>query len=472
MLNKSRKFEQDNYCSDKRPKFHVSSPVGWINDPNGFSCFNKEYHLFYQYHPYGNFWGPMHWGHSKTLDFIKWENVGVALAPEETYENFGCFSGTAIENDGQHILMYTGVYKDEKIERQTQCIAIGDGFNYEKLKENPVITATELPKGSSEVDFRDPKIWKDGDYFYSIVASRNEDGSGQLPLYRSKDLINWEYMHIVDRSNNELGDMWECPDFFKIDDTGVILVSPQDMKPVELEFHGGHNTLYILGEIDKDYKFERKSVRAIDYGLDFYAPQTLCAKDGRRIMIAWMQSWDNHILHEDCNWSGLMTIPRELTIKNNILYQNPVREIENYYEDTVKIDSKLSGKNISLDGINGRYVDITLKAKVDEFTQFDMVLASNGKHYSKVSYANELLSIDRTYCGLNRDYIGKRDAVLTPDDGFVTIRVLVDRYSIEVFANDGKIAMTMKICTEENAKDILFNFNKETEVSIIKHSIK
>ena len=100
ILDKARVFEEEaanNISEKERPSFHLSAPVGWINDPNGFSNFNGEYHLFYQYHPYDIKWGPMHWGHSKTKDFIKWEQLPVALAPDEEYDKGGCFSGSAIE---------------------------------------------------------------------------------------------------------------------------------------------------------------------------------------------------------------------------------------------------------------------------------------------------------------------------------------------------------------------------------------
>ena len=137
-----KKKERD---EDKRPAFHVTPTTGWCNDPNGFSRFGEEYHLFYQYYPYENKWGPMHWGHCRTKDFIKWEELPCALAPDMEYDGQGCFSGTAVEHEGKHILMYTSVLEKDledgtHMVRQTQSIAIGDGENYEKVAENPVIT--------------------------------------------------------------------------------------------------------------------------------------------------------------------------------------------------------------------------------------------------------------------------------------------------------------------------------------------
>lgn len=114
-LEKARKYEREKLAEpEKYPVFHITAPVGWINDPNGFSLYQGEYHLFYQYHPYDNHWGPMHWGHCKTVDFVRWDRLPCALAPDMDYDGQGCFSGSAIEYEGKHILMYTGVKETEK----------------------------------------------------------------------------------------------------------------------------------------------------------------------------------------------------------------------------------------------------------------------------------------------------------------------------------------------------------------------
>lgn len=154
-------------AGEPRPAFHLSARVGWMNDPNGFSFYQGKYHLFYQYHPYDSHWGPMHWGHAISKDLLCWKYLPIALAPDFPYDKDGCFSGSAIElDDHYHLLMYTGVVKDShsqnsKREIQTQCIAIGNGINYEKYPGNPVLTETSLPQGSSQFDFRDPKLWRD-----------------------------------------------------------------------------------------------------------------------------------------------------------------------------------------------------------------------------------------------------------------------------------------------------------------------
>ncbi|MGO5138880.1 glycoside hydrolase family 32 protein [Clostridium butyricum] len=483
VLLEARNYEKDKIKEidqDSRPSFHISAPIGWINDPNGFSSFKGEYHLFYQYHPYSVQWGPMHWGHSKTKDFIKWEQLPAALAPDEKYDKDGCFSGSAVEFDGKHALMYTSVIDDilengEHHIRQTQSIAIGDGINYKKLDCNPVIDSNMLPEGSSPVDFRDPKIWRNGNKFYVVIGSRSEDKSGQILLYESEDLKKWNFVSVIDRSNNEIGRMWECPDIFNIDGKDILIISPQEMKAYELEFHNGNSTVYIIGEFDKDNKtLKREDYKTIDYGLDFYAPQTLESEDGRRIMIAWMQSWENRIIPSDFKWCGMMTLPRELKVKNGKLIQNPVREIENYYTNTQKYNSIAIDKETTLDGISGREIDMTIEVNYGIYREFEIKVAKNSEYETIIRYDNEknILTFDRSYSGRYDDRVHTRSMQVRDQNGKIKLRLIMDKYSVEIFVNDGEQAMTSTFYTPLEAKDIEFNANGLAEINIEKHDIK
>ena len=345
-LQKARDFEKKylKYTLSEQPAFHVTGGIGWINDPNGFAPYKGEYHLFFQYYPYDTKWGPMHWGHVKTRDFIKWERLPAALAPDMDYDRDGCFSGGAVEMpDGRHLLMYTGVRnirrRNGKLQAfQTQCVAVGDGVDYEKYSLNPVIDARLLPEGGSTEDFRDPKIWREDGQYYVALGNRCADGSGTILIYRSDDALNWEFVNVLSACHNQYGRMWECPDVFRLDGKDVLLVSPQEMAAIGLEFHPGNANVCLVGTCDREsFHLHRDWVQAIDYGLDFYAPQTLQTADGRRVMIAWMQNWETSSCKpQELRFMGQMTLPRELSIRGGRLYQNPVRELEKYRG--VKID--------------------------------------------------------------------------------------------------------------------------------------
>lgn len=170
----------------------------------------------------------MHWGHQVTKDMIKWEQLPAALAPDTEYDEDGCFSGTAIEDKGRHILIYTSVMKNHDGEGvlQNQSIAVGDRTEYTKIGCNPVVNGDMLPYGLSREDFRDPKVWHEDGIYYMVAGTVDEDKKGQVVLLSSQDLVNWNFESVLARNDKDYGGVWECPDFFAIDGHKVLLVSP------------------------------------------------------------------------------------------------------------------------------------------------------------------------------------------------------------------------------------------------------
>lgn len=475
--------QKDKQLQESKPSFHVCAPVGWINDPNGFSFYQGKYHLFYQYHPYSTHWGPMHWGHSRTSDFIKWEQLPCALAPDTQYDGQGCFSGTAIEHDGKHVLMYTSVLErlsedGKRFVRQTQSIAIGDGVQYDKLECNPVITGDMLPEGSSLEDFRDPKLWKEGNTFYALLGSKGGDGSSRIVLFSSEDLKSWKFEKVVDQCRDTYGKMWECPDFFFLDGKQLLIVSPQFMRAQGMEFHNGNNSLYFVGEYNHVTKeFVRELPHQIDYGMDFYAPQTTAARDGRRILIGWLQNWDNYLTPDDAQWSGMMTIPREISLKEGKLFQAPVRELDRYHKNEVKYNHVQLADNsgsLSLDGICGRCFDMTIEVEKGVYDDFAISLATDEQYQTVLLWnrKEKTFTTDRTNCGLVKDLLTRRSMQLENDCEKIKLRIVMDKYSIEVFVNDGQKAMTSLIYTPLEAQQILFSATGSLTFSVTKYDVE
>ena len=451
----------------ERPLFHVTGGIGWINDPNGFSCYKGEYHLFYQYHPYSTKWNSMHWGHVKTRDFIRWERLPVALAPDRAYDQDGCFSGGAVEMpDGRQLLMYTGVQRKRRDdglleEYQTQCIAVGDGVDYEKYEGNPVLAGADIPAGNSPLDFRDPKLWREPDGTYrAVVGNRTADGSGAVLMYKSDDGFHWQFVTVVDACRNEYGLMWECPDFFPLDGKQVLVVSPQDMLALGLEFHAGNGNIALLGAWE-DGRFTREKVQSIDYGIDFYAAQTMQTYDGRRVMIAWMQNWaTSNCQPMNARIFGEMTLPRELTIQGGRLIQNPVRELENYHGHRVAYSDVLITGETNLPGVSGRILDMTVTVCPvgNAYHAFRLNVAKDGEHVTYIRYKPEMnvVRVDRSRCGIRYDVVHVREFQVRPRNGEIKLRLVMDRHSLELFVNDGEQAATFIIYTPETADSISF----------------
>ncbi|MDO4167822.1 MAG: glycoside hydrolase family 32 protein [Eubacteriales bacterium] len=486
-LEEVREMEKNKIAEipvETRPVYHMSSPVGWMNDPNGFSVFQEDYHLFFQYHPFCNAWGPMHWGHCKSRDFIKWEYLPAAMAPDADYDGGGCYSGSALEADGEHVLIYTGVI-DRELEdgsrdyRQVQCMARGNGLDYCKFQGNPVITGDMLPVGGSTEDFRDPKVWKEEDGYYMVVGNRAADGSGQILLYRSDNLETWEFVTVLDQSHGKFGKMWECPDFFALGEKHILMISPQNMQARGYEFHNGNNSAFLYGSYDKStHQFVREKVAAVDYGLDFYAPQTLQTADGRRIMIGWMQSWDAPVMKHMFAWTGMMTIPRELSFRDGKIYQVPVRELEQYRTDKVEYSNLKIKAATELEGIRGRVIDLLVEIMGSDFQYFQICFAQNEDYEMLLRYdrIGNCLTIDRTHAGLDRDVICQRQIKVRPlvsqeQEETLQLRLLLDKYSAEIFVNNGEQVMSTVFCSPMEADGILFDTDGTAHIHVIKYGI-
>ena len=483
-LSEARVYEikkEAEIAIENRPVFHLTPRVGWLNDPNGFSFYDGLYHLFYQYNPYRPFWGPMHWGHVISRDLLHWTYQPAVLAPDQPYDNGnGCFSGSAQTlDDGRQILLYTGVSWEKQSdgsmkEIQQQCIASGDGEVYEKYEKNPVISSDQLPKGYDRSNFRDPKLWKEKDGSWRCVTvSRNETNGGGVLLFESSDCISWKFKSVMAENMNRFGRMWECPDFFCLDGAYVLITSPQDLSADE-EFHNGNNSVYYMGNYDKNqHMFHYDAVYSLDDGLDFYAPQTMLADDGRRIMIAWMQSWDSNIRPEGQKWSGMMILPRELKVKDGKILQRPVREIENYHRNGVRYEKQEVQGTCRFDGIKGRVLDMTVEIAGGDFREFTISVAQNEQFHTDFSILQHKnrIEIDRTYSGMVRDANAiRRVKVKTPCKKW-KLRIILDKYSMEVFLNDGQQVFSTTFYTSLEADQISFACDGKAIVNLEKYDI-
>ena len=470
----------------ERPAYHFSPRVGWMNDPNGFSYYKGEYHLFYQYNPYDIQWDDMHWGHAVSKDLLHWRYLPAAMAPDQPYDTDGCWSGSAIEMpDGQQLLMYTGIRKlggESPDALQVQCVALGDGLNYHKLEQNPVLTAEDLPWGLNPYNFRDPKLWREEDGSYRcIVGSCDSEERGRLLIYRSEDAIHWRFESVFAENDGRFGLMWECPDLFPLDGKEVLLISPQFMLPEGFEYHNGNGTVCMIGQLDDERRrFSCEHHQSVDYGIDFYAAQTILAPDGRRIMIGWMQNWDacQNSNRKDLLWYGQMTLPRELFIRNGRLCQRPLRELEQYRRNRVEYKNISVEDNTVLQGIHGRCAElfITVRPKDPEklYQKFALRFAMNDKYRSSLSFRPHecVVKIDRKHSGSRRAIIHQRRCLVPNDRGEITMHVFLDRFSIEAFLNDGDQVMSAAVLTELAAQDISFHAIGEAEMDVVMYELR
>ncbi|WBL22484.1 glycoside hydrolase family 32 protein [Zunongwangia sp. HRR-M8] len=455
---------------DFRPSFHFSPQEHWMNDPNGMFYLNGTYHLFFQYYPEDNIWGPMHWGHATSKDMVTWKEQEIALKPDEKGY---IFSGSAVVDhdntsgfgDGKNtpiVAMFT--YHDPKgeeekrIDYQSQAIAysLDEGKTWTKYEANPVIKNPNLQ------DFRDPKITWDQDHKQWLMVLSAKD---RAYFYTSKNLKDWKKVSEFGENYAAQDGVWECPDFFQMqvegtNETKWVLI--QSTNPGG--YNGGSGTQYFVGDWDgKNFTPEAdlygKNINHpywLDFGKDNYAGVTwsnIPKKDGRTLFIGWMSNWLYAQEVPTETWRSAMTIARELRlIRENddyIITSNPVEELEKYVGETIT-KWKLTDEDHAI--VDHNDLDLT-KAQVS----FLIPKITKDVHFSLMSEGDDQLKfgfkkeenefyIDRSESGITdfgKEFgstVSTGQRISTSDS--LKVMMILDNMSVEIFYDDGKTVMT------------------------------
>ncbi|APG60239.1 glycoside hydrolase family 32 protein [Christiangramia salexigens] len=449
-----------------RPSFHFTPEENWMNDPNGMFYLDGTYHLYFQYYPEDNVWGPMHWGHATSQDMITWKEEKIALKPDEKGY---IFSGSAVvdkentsgfgeEGKTPVVAMYT--YHDPKGEKegrkdyQTQAIAYSTdkGFNWTKFKDNPVI------KNEGIKDFRDPKVTRDtiNDQWLMVLATVD-----RTFFYSSQDLKEWKKISEFGQSTGAHNGVWECPDFFpmKVEETGETKwVLIQSLNPGG--YNGGSGTQYFVGDFDGTtftpeknmQNLEEKHSFWLDFGRDNYAGVTwsnIPTEDGRTLFIGWMSNWLYAQEVPTQKWRSTMTLARELKLqKLDGVYRilsEPVKELDAYRTEVHKMSKNEPAKTY------------TYSAKTGDLMNKEISFSLNLKDLEKVDFHLSNSVQDTLKFGLNKTdkqfYVNRKKSGLTDfSEKFIqkvstaprisnsdTLKVhfILDKTSIEIFYDNG-----------------------------------
>ncbi|GIN74212.1 glycosyl hydrolase [Bacillus sp. J14TS2] len=464
-------IEKNKGTVNNRPFFHFTAQIGWLNDPNGFTFYDGKYHLFYQHNPYDIVWNNMHWGHATTNDFINWEYQPIALANDKIYDANGCFSGSAIEKDGNLYLMYTGHidpnlgYQGDVTQiKQYQCIAYSeDGIHFTKHQKNPVIAEKELPEGYMICDFRDPNVIEIDGVYYCVLAVRNKDRRGEIIMYKSANLVDWTFHSSLYQTKYEENIMLECPDLFQIDGKDVLTFS---IMPCGSEYAGEiyNKTAYAVGKIDYEKgEFFAETEGLLDYGRNFYAPQSTEGKNGERLMIGWLQQFNQERQPKDYGFNGMMSIPRELRLKDNNLVQQPYQDMSKTFDKmSIYDDVKLGVKEeVELGNSKVAYLQLDFSAINNE--RFNIEVNKEGGKSTRIT-----VDVRQNTISLESDY-EDGNLIAIPDcfhnsDDELKIEVFLDLHSIEVFVNSGEKVLSFISYQKEKGDTISIKGLSETEI--------
>lgn len=440
----------DSFNRQYRPAFHLAPPQGWMNDPVGFIHWQGAWHLFYQYHPHAPHWGPMHWGHARSADLVHWEHLPIALTPDSAWDQGGCFSGSACESaDGSLIVMYTGIMPDaEGKPNQIQCLArSSDGIRFDKSHLNPAIGKHQIPEDANSFNFRDPRVILRSGTAYALIGSSDSAGHGQVLLYHSPDFITWKFKSVLLKGNDSQGTMWECPDLFTLDGTDILMVSPQYMPPDGDAYNNLHSVIALTGTMNWEQGcFHPASQQPLDWGFDFYAPQTALAPDGRRILIAWMDMWEQSYPSADLGhgWAGAMTLPRELTLRNGRICSQPVQELSHYHTNPQEWKPFILKDSMT---INHSLSCFELICDIDPLSSssFGITFFTGSKEETRLTFTAETLRfmLDRSDSGLGSG--GVRQVAIDPGCETIHLQIFMDRSSLEVFINRGEAVISARV---------------------------
>lgn len=414
-----------------RPQYHFRPPANWMNDPNGPLHFDGWHHLFYQHNPYGDGWDQMHWGHARSRDLVFWEHLPIALWPSRAAGEQHCFSGCATTNAlGRPMIFYTSIGHAEP-----HCwIAQPEDRElrrWRKFPENPILT--QSTPGVPYFDFRDPFVFRHANRVFMVQGGNLNQGRGGqavVSLFEAEnpELTAWKYRGILfEHPDPKVGNI-ECPLFFPLGKQFVLITSPH------------RSPDWFVGSFDPDQgRFTPDQSGVVDAG-NFYAPNAYFDDAGRCLLWGWVNGFQ-----PGPGWNGCMTLPRVLTVADGQLRQHPAPEVDKLRQRGVALapfSLRNEARPIPADRLSGDLLELRLEIRPG-------TAKATGLRWRTGSTPAADLEI--RYDGEHLEVAGTRVPARLIE-GVLTLRVFLDRSVVEVYANDGRVAVTKVVPFSNQAR--------------------
>lgn len=439
-----------------RPRYHFSSPAGWMNDPHAPIWFRGEYHLYYNIYPFqAEGIRPKCWGHAVTEDFTSYRVLPCVLAPDRDYDRDGCASGCVVSRNEMLYAYYTG-RNYFRLPREVQCMAVSsDGKTFEKAGGNPIL----LPDNPERNDFRDPSVFALGNDWVMLVGEKGENGPS-LAAYRSLDMYEWKRIGIFASGSKDLGTMWECPSLLKAKGGDYLIISTERLDGMD------QRCIYLTGVLDPEtVTFTYHERGELDYGADFYAAQFFQTPDGRPMVIAWMNRWKNCHPTVKEGWIGSVTLPR-----------NVKRGSDGSLEFSIPDELRsLRGREEKLNGLTGRPGEnllagrrtdcawITVMADAGELNKGELRMGfladGEGKGGLSLVLGQKMLTVVNE---TSNHPESRKDIALREADGRIRLDILLDVSCVEICINErefvthcvvsGKDGLYLELCGKEEMR--------------------
>ncbi len=430
-----------------KPAFHLSPPIGWLNDPNGLCRFRGYYHVFFQYSPFDEIGGIKLWGHYKSGDLVNWEYLPPAIYPDQIFDFHGVYSGTAFIENEKMYLYYTGNVIEPgnndlnyKGRQQNTCLIISeDGENFSQ--KTLLMTNADYPHMSCHV--RDPKVFYYNSLYCMLLGARSKDDCGKVMVFTSYDKIRWEHANTIS-TKEKFGYMWECPDFISISNKQFLCVCPQGIRQDGFKYNNVHQSGYFPLEGDILNKYSLGEFIEFDKGFDFYAPQTFVNESNELILIGWMGLPDTYAFYQnyDINegWQHMLTVPRVLSERDGKLLQKPIKQLQG-------LRKKHFSKHVMANDCFEIPDVFELLMHFDGINDLEIIIKDSIK--LEFSQSKNLFILSFIDGGAGRT---KRCTEL---DNLNDLHILFDKSCLEVFINDGETVFTSRhFCRGKNVIQI------------------
>ncbi|TAP25963.1 glycoside hydrolase family 32 protein [Arthrobacter sp. S41] len=470
-----------------RPSLHFSAQDTWVNDPNGLIYHDGLYHLYYQNNPFGNVWGNMSWGHATSPDLLSWTRHPVAIACDENEDIFSGSivfdkentSGFGTSESAPLIAFYTSAYKPGNarhgIQAQSVAYSLDGGYSWSKHSGNPVIDR-------NSPEFRDPKVFRyssaETSYWVMVTVEAQDH---QVVLYKSENLLDWQYLSTFGPANATSG-VWECPDLFELPVDGgangskwVLVVNLNPGGP-----NNGSAGQYFVGQFDGTTFTSESTVTEgrsdnerlndyqwLDWGRDYYAAVSFGdVPDGRRLMISWMNNWEYANQIPTSPWRSPMSLAREVTLQTidgaPRLVQKPAFDpknelgsTQNFGLDSVQLDDEVR----VLDQAGGAVQRIELSVTPGTANEVGLVVRGGQAEGTRigVNVEQSALFVDRRNSGesdFHESFASLDKAPILPLNGSYELTIFVDHCSVEIFAQGGSVTITDLIFPSPESIDL------------------
>lgn len=448
------KLTQSVQQSTWRMAYHIQPKTGLLNDPNGFSFFNGRWHLFYQAYPFGPVHGLKSWYHLSSTNLIDWQDEGYGLLPDHPMDSHGVYSGTAIAVEDQLLLAYTGNVRDENWERLTyQMGAWMDKNNQIQKIDQPLIPA---PPAGYTTHFRDPQVIRYAERYLLIIGAQTDQEEGRVLVYQSDTLADWELLGELQFTDQSLGFMVECPTLVFIDEKPVLIFCPQGMDKNDLAYQNIYPNTYIVGEsfdLETLTIHNPSPIQNLDEGFDLYATQGFCAPDGRILSVGWAGLPEVEYPTDREGWAHSLSLIRELSLKDNRLYQQPVKEYENLRQNVQSFNGELSDLTCIKGNQKNTY---ELEINLPKSTTGTLYLFADqtNKHHLALHFDTKhgkmILDRSQTDEPFAQAFGETRSVDFTANQS-LQLQIFADQSICEIFVNNGEKVLTSRVFPTENA---------------------